>query len=364
MVELMEGQLKKIELKGYKSIKECKLDLNSLNILIGCNGAGKSNFISFFKMIQNMLNNNLQVFVSRSGGPDSILYFGRKKTSKLSVELYFGNNRYKLDLEPTSDNRMMFLDESFYWDAHGYKSIGSGHFETKMYEGTEIGIDNYVIPNMKSWRVYHFNDTSDTAYVKQVQKISDNEYLRPNASNLAAFLFRLKNSDVGSYKKIVKTIKLVAPFFRDFSLRVSPFNKDSIELEWNEVGSDILFKASNLSDGTLRFICLATVFLQPEELQPSTIIVDEPELGLHPYAIKILASLMKLASKNKQIIVSTQSVEFSNEFEVEDVIIVDRDNNKSVLKRLDKDNLNEWLEEYEIGELWEKNIIGGRPSKG
>jgi len=359
----MEGQLKKIELKGYKSIKECKLELNSLNVLIGCNGAGKSNFISFFKMIQNMLSNNLQVFVSRSGGPDSVLYFGRKKTSKLSAKLYFGNNGYKLDLEPTSDNRMMFLDESFYWDVHGYKSIGSGHFETKMYEGTKTGIDNYVIPNIKSWRVYHFHDTSDTAYVKQVQKISDNEYLRPDASNLAAFLYRLKNSDIESYKKIVKTIKLVAPFFSDFSLRPSPFNKDSIELEWNELGSDIPFKASNLSDGTLRFICLATVFLQPEELQPSTIIVDEPELGLHPYAIKILASLMKLASKNKQIIVSTQSVEFLNEFEVEDVIIVDRDNNKSVLKRLDKDNLNEWLEDYEIGELWKKNIIGGRPSK-
>jgi predicted ATPase len=176
-------------------------------------------------------------------------------------------------------------------------------------------------------------------------------------------LYLLKNNYSQSYQQIVKTIRLVAPFFGDFLLRPSPHNQDLIELEWFEQGQDIPFKAHLLSDGTLRFICLATVFLQPTVLQPETILVDEPELGLHPYAITILASLIRAASREKQVIVSTQSVELLNEFTANDVIIVDRKDGKSLLRRLDEDDLQEWLEDYTLGELWKKNIIGGRPSR-
>jgi predicted ATPase len=363
MVVILEDQLDRIKIKGYKSIKNCDLNLKSLNVLIGCNGAGKSNFISFFRMIQNLLMNNLQVYISKQGGPDTFLHFGRKKTKSINTELFFGQNGYKLELEPTNDNRMMFLNESFYLDQIGYNKIGSGHFETVSSDGAKTENEKNVLQYMKEWKVYHFHDTSDTAYVKQIQDINDNEYLRTDASNLASFLYRLHKTDENSYKKIVNTIRLVAPFFGDLNLRPSVLNNEKIQLEWFEKGSDIPFKASSLSDGTLRFICLVTVLLQPLKLQPSTIIVDEPELGLHPYAIKLLASLMKIASRKKQIIVSTQSVEFLNEFEVDDIIVVDREVNESVLKRLDKDRLKDWLDEYEIGELWRKNILGGRPSR-
>jgi predicted ATPase len=355
-------QLSRIILKGFKSIAECDLQLSQLNILIGCNGAGKSNFIGFFRMIEQMLDKKLQVFVSRQGGPDSILHFGRKTTEKLEIELYFGNNRYFATLEPTQDNRLMFSQECFGWDDGGWE-IGSGYFESQAFTGTGTGIDEYVLPAMKKWRVYHFHDTSDSAYVKQAAPINDNIYLRPDARNLAAFLYLLKNNYSQSYQQIVKTIRLVAPFFSDFLLRPSPHNNDVIELEWFEQGQDMPFKAHLLSDGTLRFICLATVFLQPTALQPETILVDEPELGLHPYAITILASLMRAASREKQVIVSTQSVELLNEFTAKDVIVVDRKDGKSLLCRLNEDDLQEWLEDYTLGELWKKNIIGGRPSR-
>jgi predicted ATPase len=357
------NQLSRFELKGFKSIKNCELELGALNVLVGCNGAGKSNFIGFFSMIQQLLENNLQRYVSRQGGPDALLHFGRKKTKELIARLYFGNNGYWCTLEPTNDNRLMFTEEASWWNVSGPRSLGSGHFETKIGLGTRTQIDKYVSPAMKQWRIYHFHDTGVNATVKQVQAINDNIYLRADAGNLAAFLYLLQQKHQNQYQQIVKVIRLVAPFFGDFSLRPSPFQEDMIELEWREEGKDIPFKASHLSDGTLRFICLATVLLQPSEFQPSTIFIDEPELGLHPYAINVLAALMRSSAKDKQLIVSTQSVELLNEFDPEDVVVVDRKDNASSFRRLRNDEFTDWLEEFTLGELWQKNILGGRPAR-
>ncbi|WP_238360823.1 AAA family ATPase [Iningainema tapete] len=326
--------------------------------MIGANGAGKSNFTSFFRMVGQLLEQNLQVFVSRQGGPDVLLYFGRKTTQQLEFQLYFGNKGYFATLEPTQDNRLMFALESFWSNMTGEHEIGRGHFETQALSGTETGIDKYVLSTMQQWRVYHFHDTSDSAYIKQPHGINDNAYLRTDARNLASFLYLLRDRYRASYEKIVKTIRLVTPFFGDFYLRPSPQNKEVIELEWFEQGQDVPFKAHLLSDGTLRFMCLATVFLQPEDLQPETILVDEPELGLHPYAITILASLIRTVKK--QVIVSTQSVELLNEFDAFDVIVVDRNEGKSSLRRLVRHELEEWLLDYSLGELWKKNVLGGR----
>jgi len=357
-------QLSEIKLEGYKSIKECDLELKDLNVLIGPNGAGKSNFIGFFKLIQQLLEGNLQRYISRSGGPDAFLHHGRKRTGQLKAEVYFGNNGYKLVLEPTADNRMMFGSEDFWWNVKGNWHVSSGHFETLVEnERGRTRIYDYTVPVMQKWRVYHFHDTSEAALVKQRHSIGDNEYLRPDAKNLAAFLFRLKAYHPESYSQIVRTIRLVAPFFGDFRLRACLENPEQIELEWSELGEDEPFKAHVLSDGTLRFICLAAVFLQPEEFQPETILVDEPELGLHPYAIQVLASLIRSTSKTKQVIISTQSVTLLNEFEPSDVIVADRKDGASVLRRVGPDELTEWLKEYTLGELWEKNIIGGRPAR-
>lgn len=358
------NQLSRVVLKGFKSIKQCDLTLNEMNVLIGPNGAGKSNFINFFKLIQQMLEGHLQLFVSKQGGPDAMLHFGRKVTERFSAELYFGNNGYKFALEPTADNRMMFAEENFWWNVKGDWTIRSGHFETEVEsQKRNTRIYDYTVPAMKSWRVYHFHDTSDSSLVKQRHGINDNAYLRPDARNLAAFLCHLKNQHEKHYKRIVKTIRLVAPFFGDFHLRPTPDAKDQIELEWIEKGQDIPFKAHTLSDGTLRFMCLATVLMQPEEFKPETLLIDEPELGLHPFAIRLLASLLRSASKSHQIIISTQSPDLLNEFEVEDVIVADRGEGVTNLHRLNESQLKEWLAEYTLGELWQKNILGGRPSK-
>jgi predicted ATPase len=216
---------------------------------------------------------------------------------------------------------------------------------------------------MRSWRIFHFHDTSESALVKGVQKINDVEYLRPDGRNLAPFLLMLREQHADNYKQVLRVVRLIAPFFGDFFLKPTPGNKDTIELQWTEKGEDVPFKAHQLSDGTLRFICLATVLCQPERLQPETILIDEPELGLHPFAITLLASLLRSASKNKQVIVSTQSVALVNEFEIEDLIVTERVDRSSAFKRLAEGDFREWLEEYSLGDLWAKNILGGRPSR-
>lgn len=357
-------QLSRLVLRGYKSIAECDLELGRLNVLIGANGAGKSNFIGFFRLINRILDQQLQTAVGLAGGPDALLHFGRKKTEELQAELYFGNNGYRFTLRPTQDNRMMFYREALWWNVSGDWRPESGHFESyaENQEG-KTSIYQHVVPAMRSWRLYHFHDTSSSALVKQVHNLNDNEYLRDDARNLAAFLLRLKNHHKEHYQRIVKAIRLVAPFFGDFHLRPNVDNKEKVQLEWTEQGQDEPFTASALSDGTLRFICLATVLLQPETFMPAAILIDEPELGLHPFAISVLAGLMKSASQQHQLIVSTQSVELVNEFDPEDLIVVDKRGGASTFKRPDTESLSEWLAEYSLGDLWKKNLLGGRPGR-
>jgi predicted ATPase len=358
------NQLSRLVLEGYKSIERCDIELGKLNVLIGANGAGKSNFIGFFRLINRILDQQLQSAVGTAGGPDALLRFGRKNTEELSAELYFGENGYKFQLIPTQDNRMMFSREALWWNQHGDWRAKSGHFETYVEDQKKrTMIYGFVVPAMRSWRLYHFHDTSSSAFVKQVHNINDNEYLRDDARNLGAFLYRLKNHHEKNYKQIVKAIQLVAPFFGDFFLRPTVDNAEKIQLEWTEAGQDVPFGAGALSDGTLRFICLATVLLQPEEFMPAAILIDEPELGLHPFAITALGSLMKSTSDLHQLIVSTQSAELVNEFDADDLIIVEKHNGASTFRRLDSKLLEDWLSEYTLGDLWKKNVLGGRPTR-
>jgi len=214
-----------------------------------------------------------------------------------------------------------------------------------------------------NWRIYQFHDTSPSSRIKSEHNISNSAIFFNDARNLAAYLYRLKQRfPKEEYADILYSIQLVAPFFNDFILEPRELNEEQIVLRWNKTDCDDLFNAAQLSDGALRFICLATLLLQPTELQPSTIIIDEPELGLHPFAITILAEMVQKAAVNKQIILATQSVELLDNFDIDDVIVVDNGENGSEFKRLDAGQLQLWFEnDYTLGELWNKNILGGRP---
>jgi predicted ATPase len=366
----MARPLDNIRIEGFKSIRQLPdFNLGPLNILIGANGAGKTNFISFFKLLNQIVQNNLQVFIGQSGGANSFLYFGQKTTPEMKFRLVFGSNGYDCTLIPAAGDTLIFADELVWFhDKKRYPNpytvaLGGGHRETELYEVSKSSpyptIADHALNAIKSWRVYHFHDTSSSAKIKQQGDLHDNQVLRPDASNLAAFLYLLRETENDHYRKIISTIRLVAPFFDDFSLRSNPLNQEKIQLEWQEKGADTYFNAQTLSDGTLRFMCLATLLLQPN--LPSTIIIDEPELGLHPYAIAILASMLKSASQKTQVVVSTQSVPLVNQFRPEDVIVVDRKDGQSTFERHTSVDLENWLDDYGMGDLWEKNLLGGRP---
>lgn len=359
-------QIDAISIKNYKSIKELEdFKLLNLNILIGANGAGKSNFISFFKMLNMMIEKRFQEYVKVQGGAENILYFGSKISSEISAKIDFTNNTYRFVLRPNEDDSLYFLEEATPYI--GENIIGRATNETQLFnsKGSKIhgsryrGVSDYVIDALESWRVYHFHDTSATAGVKKYCDLADYRKLAPDASNLAAFLYLLKEKYENNFFMIEETIKLIAPYFDRFILEPDQINEERIRLVWREVGSDKDFNANHLSDGTLRMICLTTLLLQPNP--PDTIIIDEPELGLHPYAISVLASLMKSFAVNKQLIVSTQSVTLINYFEPQDIIVTDKEDGASLLRRLEVHELDDWKESYTLGEIWEKNIIGGRP---
>lgn len=359
-----------ITIEGFRSIKAIeRLELTPINVVIGSNGSGKSNFINVFSFLNAIREGKLQEYVARAGGADSILHFGSKVTPEILLKLAFSGeiNQYEIRLHHTeNDSLVPILELAYYWEKSKYSSpygrvLKRSGDEAGISQSIQNGITSYVRGHLAKWRLYHFHDTGRSSPMKLTNDINDNEYLRSDGSNLASFLYLLQEKYPENYSLIRRSVQRVTPFFDDFRLRPQSLNEDKIRLEWSHKGSDSYFDASSLSDGSLRFIALATLFLQPQVLQPSIILVDEPELGLHPYAITMLTALMRQASITSQVILSTQSALLLDQFTPEEVLVADRVDNGTTLQRLSSESLKDWLEEYSLGQLWEKAEFGGRP---
>ena len=370
--EFSFDMLKRLALSGFKSIKTMDIELNSLNIMIGANGAGKSNIISFFKMLNEMMADRFQQYVYVSGRAQSLLHFGSKVTPQMEAALDFevenGLDRYQMRLFHAAGDSLIFAEETLSFLQTGFSAprvdeLGAGHLETKINRAAEDGVQTAKALRylLNRCRVYHFHDTSSSASLRQTCYAGDNRWLMPDAGNLAAILLRFRRENNGeAYRRIIETIRLIAPFFDNFVLEEDISGR--VMLDWREKGSDRVFGPHQFSDGTLRAICLATLLLQPKDELPKLIIVDEPELGLHPYALTIVAELFRRVALHTQVLISTQSASFLDNFEPGDVITVNRNGDKvSEIKRLKSDELAAWLDEYSLGDVWVKNVIGGGP---
>ena len=369
----MKHRLDAITLKGFKTIRELdSFRPGRLSVLIGTNGAGKSNFISFFSMLSQMLvdPSSFQTYVAQQGGAGRILHDGPAVTPEIEAQLTIlsesGGNQYEFRLNFAASDTLIFSEERYRLSrgvqrgAAPWQAMGTGHHAPQLYaqylEDSKVGD---ILDAVQKISVYQFHNTSETARIRTKWNANDNEFLKEDGANIAPILFRMKTEEGHRYQRIVDTIRLFLPFFSDFVLKTE---YDSMLLSWRERNSDQIFNVSQASDGMLRAIALVTLLLQPEETLPDILILDEPELGLHPYAINVIGGLIRAVSEKVQVIIATQSTALVDCFELRDIVVVEREKRESVFRRQeDTEALEEWLKEYSLSELWQKNVIGGRP---
>jgi predicted ATPase len=373
----MRQTLSSITLRGFKTIKNLStFKPGAISVLIGPNGAGKTNFISFFRLLSWALTppGNLQAHIAELGGASMLLHDGPEKTREIEAALTFsteaGQNEYEFRLFYAAGDTLVFAEERFRFsrDIFGTKAawtnLGAGHRESQLIakadDGDKTAVTAKTILSMLRRIIVHqFHNTSPTARMRNKWGSEDGRWLKEDAGNLAPFLYRLQRTAPEYYRRIVDTIRLILPFFADFELEPE-FGR--LLLCWRERNSDRLFTASQAGDGMLRVMALVALLQQPESDLPEVLILDEPELGLHPFAIEVIAQLVRSASNEAQVIVATQSASLIDRFDPEHIVVVDRSGRESTFRRLSENGLSDWLREYTLSELWEKNIIGGRPS--
>ncbi len=344
--------LDRIEIKNFKSIRSVQLDLHALNVVIGPNGAGKSNLIGAFRLLGQIVQKRLQEYVPQQGGAARLLHHGPKTSPNLSMKFDFGRNGYSFTLAPSTSDSLFFLREETHFRGDyvpdGGPVLGVGHQEARLPDAAQESprkVPYHVMQGVRNWVVYHFHDTSDQSPPKLTQDVDDNRTLRPDAANLAAFLYRLQQQYRDAFRRITEHVQRIAPFFAEFRLAPLAARPDNIKLEWRQRGSDAYFDGASLSDGTLRFICLAALLLQPRHLMSSVILIDEPELGLHPAALTLLAEMLRGASTSSQILAATQSVTLLDHLTPEEVIVAEQEDNASTFRRLEEASLRDWMED-------------------
>lgn len=374
--EIMETRIKKVTIGGFKSISSANplhLELGNINILLGANGSGKSNIIGFFKVLNSMMStsNSFPLFVEKAGTSQMFLHYGSKITPVIEGMLCFENNEredsYKFSLTHAAPDRLIISHEEISAVNKNNRenvqiTLPSGFFNGSSLVGSDNPIAEDVVRFVKSCKVYQFYDSSADARIRLSSPVDTANYLQSDGGNLASFLYYLKNNYSYSYQRIVRHVRSIMPQFQDFYLE--PNAGGFVMLKWVDGStSDYVFNPQQLSDGTARFIALATLLLQPPETMPCVTIIDEPELGLHPYAISELAEMIKGAALHTQVIIATQSSDLVDEFEAEQVKIIEHDEStgSTIVNSLDTEELSDWLKHYSLSELWYKNVIGGRP---
>lgn len=362
-------KLRQVTIRGYKSIAydhSVTLNLKDVSILLGANGAGKSNIVSFFKMLSFMMSRKFASYVEMAGTSNSLLHYGPKKTPVLSGELLFadGNSTdtYSFTLANAAPDRLVITDEQVSWkegDKKPYQVLLEPNFKESALAESKDKVARSIYNLLSFCKVYQFHDSSAQGPLRQTCPVETADYLQSKGNNLPSYLLLLKKNYKTAYDRIVDYVREVVPQFDDFYLE--PMN-GYISLRWKDrSANDYVFNSYQLSDGSIRFIALATLLLQPEATMPNVIILDEPELGLHPYAITQLAEMIKDASHHAQVVIATQSKDLVDHFNIDDVSVVEMENGCTKLTHLDYEEYKLWLEQYSISELWDKNIIGGRP---
>ena len=376
--DIMPNQIEPLHVKGFRSLADVEInEMPRAAVLIGANGSGKSNLFRFFEMMNWMIGTRrLDEFVQRRGGADDQLFGGSKTSPRMEVELAVrtdsGRNDYRFALGHGHPDRFIFLEEAFRFtrDRIGsdatWKPIGSGHTEAKIVEAAQSAASaatdqktaRVLVHLLRQCTVYQFHDTSDGSSLKKKWELEDNNYLRSDGGNLAAVLLRLEQISLDRFELICDYIRRVLPIFDRFQIK-EDYGK--VLLRWQAKGMDKTIGAHLTSDGSLRLFALATLLNLPPKMLPDVLILDEPELGLHPAAVALVGDMIKVLAEERQVIVATQSPLLVDQFDLDEILVLELRDRRTEIHRCNEIEYRDWLEEYTTGELWQKNVIGGCP---
>ena len=371
--------IESVHIQGFRSLADFRLsELKGATVLIGANGSGKSNFIRFFEILSWMLGTRrLGEFVARHGGADDQLYGGngvsQRIKSNVRVRTDKGRYDYRFALSYSDPDRFFFSDERFRFtvndcdEAVAWQYLDSGHREAMIVEAAQSadfhrvnkGVASAIVNALRGCAAYQFHDTSDTSNFKKSWDVSDNNRLRSDGGNLAAILYRIEREDIRRYELICRQISRVLPGFDRFAIE-EIYGKAL--LRWKAKGVDKTFGAHLTSDGSLRFFALVTLLNLPPTMLPNVLLLDEPELGLHPAAVTLVGGMIKSLSERRQVIVATQSPLMVDAFDLSEVFALELRDGRSEIRRFDPESYQAWLDEgFTAGQLWQKNLLGGRP---
>lgn len=364
--------LKRIHLKGWKSIRDQSIDLNSLTAIVGANGSGKSNLLSLIRMFGEIFSSEpgMRSYVGVNGTANSLLHYGSRETKSIDIELTFetstGELKYGTRWIPTLNGGLIYEDERIEFVQRDTcesqtVTLGSGHPETNLVERATGGdsIARDCLNLLRGCRVYHFNNTSPRSDMRFSSTIEASSFLFSEANNLASMLYLYRRKYPTTYRQISTLMQRIMPGFEQFILEPSRLNGTDIVLKWKQRSREYEFGPHQFPDGALRFVALATVLMQPTDHFPILVGLDEPEIGLHPRALELLSDMVIAASVDTQVIFATQSSTLVDYFEPANILVADRIDGATEFKTLDVERLEMWLERYSLGELWERNYFGG-----
>ena len=383
---MIPATIESVHIRGFRSLADIQVKLPGVPgtpkpaVLIGANGSGKSNFIHFFEMLSWMLKSRrLGEFIEKYGGADDQLYGGNRLTSRMEAEVALrtanGRNDYRFALAYAHPDRFFFSEESFRFNSNDsffsteapWQYLESGYREAKIVEAAQSreppGVNrttaSVIVSLLRNCATFQFHDTSDDSNFKKSWDSSENAQLRSNGGNLAAVLYRLEHEDIKRYELICRHISRVLPVFDRFAIDQ---NYGKVSLRWKAKWTEKTFGAHLTSDGSLRFFALVTLLSLPSEMLPDVILLDEPELGLHPAAVTLIGGMIKSLAQERQVIIATQSPLLVDSFDLDEIIVLELQEGRTEFRKLDPDHYQHWLDDnFSPGDLWRKNLIGGRP---
>lgn len=363
------NRIRAVTIEGFRSLRDIQnLELPPLTVLIGANGAGKSTLIRFFEMLSWMLKaRSLQEFVLRHGGGDDQFFLGARHTPQIRAEIRaqmgdaFLSYGFQLDHLPAGDS--VLIQHEHWRGEHPTFPVSSNtsHFgglaRESLLPELEAEGAKQICQLLSQCTTYQFHDTSDKAAIRMRWDVTDSVRLRPDGGNLAAVLLALRDNQFKRYQLVVRQIQRVLPAFKDFVLEPS-YGK--VDLRWQGQQSDKVFGSHLTSDGSLRLFCLLTLLNLPPEQLPDVMFFDEPELGLHPHAITLVAEMFKRLSVQRQVFIATQSPYLVDCFELENIIVANASNGETVLRNLPRAHYQRWLDEdYLLSDIWLQQATGG-----